>query len=102
MSIRRTIPAVLAACLLTGLVACEDKLTRENYEKITVGMSQSEVFKILGKGQKEEPSGMNISGAGIASGSAQTNQTTYTWRKGNVEIGVTFENGKVVSHMMRP
>ncbi|CAG0966253.1 hypothetical protein PHYC_01000 [Phycisphaerales bacterium] len=101
MSIRRAASAVLASILLTTLVACEDKINQENYDKVTIGMSQAEVFKILGKGQREEPTGMNISGAGIASGSNQTSQTTYTWRKGNTEIGITFENGKVVNRMMR-
>lgn len=101
MSIRRAASAVLAALVLTTLVACEDKVTQENYDKITMGMSQAEVFKILGKGNREEPTGMNISGAGIAGGSNQTSQTTYTWRSGNTEIGITFENGKVVNRMIR-
>lgn len=46
--------AALASFLLMG---CENKLTKENYDKITVGMTIYEVAEILGPGEKQERGG---------------------------------------------
>ncbi len=42
-----TIKTALAMSLLLGLLACS-KLTQENYNKITMGMSYDEVVSVLG------------------------------------------------------
>lgn len=98
MHARPILAIALGLSLLGAIAGCNDKLTSENYAKIENGMSLSQVQKFLGKGERLEVGGMSISGAGVAGGSAQSSQTSYNWRKGNKEIVVTFENGKVVSH----
>ena len=53
------------ASVLTGLLAlaalalagCENKLTRENYDRIQVGMSLAQVTDILGEGEKQHRGG---------------------------------------------
>lgn len=85
---------MLSMLILTG---CEEKMTAENYAKITNGMDRSQVEHILGgAGEKQENTGMNISAAGMA-GSSTSSRTTYIWKEGRKEISVSFENGKVVS-----
>ena len=94
-------PALLATAVLTTSLAstgCEEKITAASYTRITQGMTLSEVEKILGKGEKQEISGVGISGAGVAGGSATSSLTTYVWRKGTKEISVTFgADNKVMS-----
>lgn len=86
---------VILLCFM--LAACENKISNENYELITNGMSRSSVEDILGPGEKQETGGTSISAAGIA-GSNRSNQIIYSWRKGQAEISVTFDtNGKVIN-----
>jgi len=95
--IRRVALVLLAALLLLPLSGCEDKLTQANYDQIKTGMSLHEVEKILGgKGEMVDRGGMSVSGAGIASGSGQTSQQLYEWRKGSKAITVLVTDGKVV------
>lgn len=97
MSIARfCLPVPVAACVFV-LAACETKVTQENYDKITIGMTQGQVEGILGKGERQDVSGMNISGGGIASGSRTNSQSTYLWKDRNTLLSVTFEDGKVVT-----
>ena len=48
---------LLLICLTGSLMGCENKLTKENYDKIQVGMSIYEVAEILGPGEKQEKGG---------------------------------------------
>lgn len=38
--------------LLVGLTGCSEKITRENYNKLRVGMDYKEVTKVLGEPQE--------------------------------------------------
>jgi hypothetical protein len=58
-----------------------DTLTMENYEKITVGMTPSEVESILGKGSQE--------------GDRGNSAREIVWYNGNALIRVAFTDGKV-------
>lgn len=94
-----TCRALLAVVLVAfGVAACEQKVTVENLEKVKVGMTKGQVEVLLGKGEEQQSGGVGISGAGIAGGSSGSGgQVTYTWRKGNTELSVTYKDGKVVS-----
>lgn len=97
----RPVLTLLAASLTLALVACEDKVTQENFDKITLGMTEGQVQGILGKGERLDVGGMSISGAGIAGGASPNSQTTYEWKSKNTMISVTFDGGKVVQKVMR-
>ncbi|MDX2131108.1 MAG: hypothetical protein SFY69_03530 [Planctomycetota bacterium] len=101
MRIARPVYAAVAALCLVVLVSCDDKATPENYEKVTIGMTMGQVQGILGKGEVQDVGGMSISGAGVAGGSSQNSQVTWTWKNGNTEMSVTFDKGKVVNKSMR-
>jgi hypothetical protein len=94
---RRLILVLIASLMLLPLAGCEDKITQENYDKIKLGMALHDVEIIMGgKGEKIDRGGMSISGGGIATGSGQTTQQLYEWRKGNKAISVLTSDGKVV------
>lgn len=101
---RRTIARPLA-CVLLGLAlalgGCEKKISTENYNKISDGMTLSDVTKILGKGEKEaKAEGASISQAGIMSNRGNANpEDTYKWKDGAAEIVITFRDGKVVNRV---
>lgn len=101
MPMPKAVLALFAGCLLTGLVACDDKVSQENFDKITDGMTEGQVQGILGKGERLDVGGMSISGAGIASGAARNSQTTYEWKSGKTIISVTFQDGKMIQKVMR-
>jgi hypothetical protein len=94
----RLIALVPLCCVL---VACESKVTEENFAKISVGMTKSSVFAILGEGEEQTVGGMGITGGGLMSGPASNRQITYVWKDQGREISVTFENDKVVNKAMR-
>lgn len=74
--------AIVLAALL--FAACGSKVSAENFERISTGMTQKEVAAILG--EPTETSAVSI--AGLSGGMA-------TWRDGNTEISVQFVNDKV-------
>ncbi len=90
--------ASFLVALLLGLIllaGCEAKITRENFDKIETGMSQSKVEKLLGgKGLDETPSGTSITGAGVID-SKKAASTIFRWKDGAKYIVVTFRDGKV-------
>ena len=59
------------------------KITKENYDKIKVGMTRREVEAILGRFPQKEP----LPGA--------VNSEKVTWRDGKKFIQIVFEDGKV-------
>lgn len=77
---------VLPALLITGLLlsACGDAVNRANYERIETGMSQEQVFAVLG-----EPDEFNSIELGELSGA------TARWTGRKQTINVTFTNEKV-------
>jgi len=77
---------ILVGILLTVTPGC-NKVTKENYEKVKVGMTVDEVEDILGKGEMEE--------AGATLGELTGSASVCTWTKGDAKITVTFVNDKV-------
>ncbi|MBK9188722.1 MAG: outer membrane protein assembly factor BamE [Phycisphaerales bacterium] len=91
------IAPLLAVVVCVFLGGCEEKLTNENFASITPGMTMSQVEDILGKGTKQEATGVNISAYGVAGGSTPSEEfVILTWRKGNTHYSVRFKDGKVV------
>jgi hypothetical protein len=52
----RAAPVVVAMVSFL-LLGCENKLTRDNYDRVQVGMSLMQVTDILGEGEKQEKGG---------------------------------------------
>jgi hypothetical protein len=89
--------AVLAGILvLAPLSGCESKVSVDNYNAIATGMTLPQVEAILGKGENVTPTGMSVSGAGIAS-SSSSKDDMYSWKESGAEITVTIRDGKVVA-----
>ncbi|HEX2837609.1 MAG TPA: hypothetical protein VHN77_05735 [Phycisphaerales bacterium] len=95
--VRRTGAVVLGVGLTLGtMTGCEDKLTPENYAQLKTGMTISEAEKILGQGEREEISGVSISGAGIGGGSSVS--VTYTWKaEDGRKIVATVKDGNITA-----
>lgn len=98
-SLRGFAAATVVAVSVAMVGGCDEKLTDENFERVTVGMSYSEVESILGEGKREDSGGVGITGAGIPTGqdSGSSKQQTYTWEEDNKQVVVVFNNGKVQS-----
>lgn len=91
--------AGVLACLSVLLFAsgCEDVVTQENYDQITVGMQLWEVEDLLGKGTEETVGGFGISSGGMMGGEPGSSETTtYVWKEDRREISVTVKGGEVV------
>lgn len=93
--------ALFAAGLLAAfatLSACEkSKVNTVNYDKVTTGMTLSQVQNILGSGTDETPAaGYGVSGSGVL-GSKAAPETTYVWKSSDGgTITVIFKDGKMV------
>jgi outer membrane protein assembly factor BamE (lipoprotein component of BamABCDE complex) len=81
----RILRQLTLALTLLALAACAPRLSQENYDKITNGMTQQEVAAILGP--PSESSGASLFGL---SGGATT------WKDEKTTISVQFVNEKVV------
>ena len=68
------------------LAACGEKLTQENFNKISSGMPYAEVVKILGEPESSEGGGV----FGITAG-------TSVWKDETHQIMIVFLNEKVTS-----
>ncbi len=88
MNGRRLLALGLAAGLF-AIVGCS-KVSQENYDKISTGMSVDEVEDILGSGEVE-------GGGGVAIGDVELSGKVMHWGDDEKGIVVTFANGKVVS-----
>ena len=73
-----------AALLLLALAGCGSKINEENFARIEDGMTEKQVFEILGK-----PTETSSVGALGVSGSAAV------WKDEDARISVQFVNGKV-------
>ena len=87
---RGLLPFFLVTILLLGLSGCDrnplsgSKLTLANYNKITTGMSKSQVEAILGAPTKVETKDMVI-----------FKKTTYRYEDGKNFAMITFKNDEV-------
>jgi len=82
---------LVSALLFMSLAGCASKVTKENYDKIKVGMTLAEVEKVLGKGELQAGASGGIMDV---SGSAKV----YKWVVGEKAITITFVNDKVTAY----
>lgn len=81
---RKCLKLFLFTGMLGVLVACDSKLTSDNFSLVKNGMTEDEVKNLIGK-----PS--NVKAEEILGLSS----TVYTYEKGETEAKVGFINGKV-------
>lgn len=95
MTARICLSIALVACL--ALAGCEAKVTTENYDKVTNGMSYSQVKKILGAGKDDTShAGTSISAPGISQ-TSKSNDVIYVWEdEFGGKIVIVFQDDKVV------
>jgi len=74
------------------LVSCTSKLNKDNYDKISNGMSVSQVESILGKGESQASSSVDLGEYG-----GNISSEVMTWQSGTKVISITFSNGKVMA-----
>lgn len=74
------------------LLGCSGKINNDNYSKISNGMSISQVESILGKGESQASSSIDMGAYG-----GNISSEVMTWQKGMKVISITFSNGKVVA-----
>jgi len=81
--------------VLPVLGGCESKVTSENFDQISTGLSLDQVEQILGSGTDITPSGVGVGTSGLMDRSTSRTRL-YSWRDGNAEITVTFKDGQVL------
>ena len=74
------------------LIGCSGKINKDNYNKISNGMSISQVESILGKGESLASSSYDLGEYG-----GNISSEVKTWQKGMKIISITFSNGKVMA-----
>ena len=74
------------------LTSCSGKLNKDNYDKISNDMSISQVESILGKGESQATSNVNLGEYG-----GNISSEVMTWQSGTKVISITFSNGKVMA-----
>lgn len=101
--INRTVAGALAGVAIVCAAGCTSKLTKENYDKVTRGMTVEEVFALLGPGEKQTEGQASNVAAGIAMGlpgaggkKAPSNREVYMWKENRIEISISFDSGKMV------
>ena len=75
------------------LMACNSTVNKENYTKINTGMTISEVEAILGEGESQASSGVDMSELGLGTITSEV----MVWQEGMSVISITFSNDKVMA-----
>jgi hypothetical protein len=88
----RTLLKTLIFSVSIFLVSCSGNLNKDNYEKISNGMSVSQVESILGKGESQASSNVDLGEYG-----GNISSEVMTWQSGTKVISITFSNGKVMA-----
>ena len=88
----RTLLKTLITSVCIFLVSCSGNLNKDNYEKISNGMSVSQVESILGKGESQASSNVDLGEYG-----GNISSEVMTWQSGTKVISITFSNGKVMA-----
>lgn len=78
--------------LVFFLNSCSGKINIENYDKISNGMSKSKVESILGEGESNASSSIDLGEYG-----GNISSEVITWQSGMKVITITFSNGKVMA-----
>ncbi len=91
---------VLCLCIaipLVFLAGCEDTVTLDSFEQITVGMDLAGVEDIMGgEGELQEASGVGIGYEGMVEKQGGPGKSKdYLWGDENTGILVKFKDGKV-------
>lgn len=76
------------------LLSCGSKINKENYEKISNGMSKSQVESVLGKGESQASSSFD----GISNGESQIKVEVVTYQGGPSGlkiISISYTNDEV-------
>ena len=76
----------------TMLTSCSGKINKDNYGKISDGMSISQVESILGEGESNASSSVDLGEYG-----GNISSEVMTWQSGMKVISITFSNGKVMA-----
>lgn len=92
-AVARAVVSALAFALL--LAGCESKVTQANYDRITEGMKEEQVQKILGIGSESRSQSMRIEDTVFTS-------TQTKWRGDKGTIVVLFLNGEVQQKIFYP
>lgn len=83
---------LLSISFIFLLVSCSGKINKDNYNKVSTGMSISQVEKILGKGDSQASSSVDLGTYG-----GNISSEVMTWQSGLKVISITFSNGKVMA-----
>ena len=82
----------IAVIFILILPSCSGKLNKDNYDKISNGMSVSQVESILGKGESQASSSVYLGEYG-----GNISSEVMTWQSGTKVISITFSNDKVMA-----
>jgi hypothetical protein len=74
------------------LIGCSGKINKDNYSKISNGMSISQVESILGEGESNASSSVDLGKYG-----GNISSELMTWQSGMKIITISFSNGKVMA-----
>ena len=87
--------ALLKTMLLAFVIflsSCSGKINKDKYDKISNGMSISQVELILGKGESQASSSVDLGEYG-----GNVSSEVITWQKGTNVISITFSKGTVMA-----
>ena len=90
-NIIRKIPYIASPAISSKFIV-SGKINSENYNKISNGMSKSEVQAILGEGESQAESSVDMGQYG-----GNISSEVMTWQDGMKVISITFSNGKVLA-----
>ena len=82
----------ISITIILFLTSCSGKLNKNNYDKISNDMSISQVESILGKGESQASSNVDLGEYG-----GNISSEVMTWQSGTKVISITFSNGKVMA-----
>ncbi len=88
----RNIIYPIAVIFVLILASCSGKLNKDNYDKISNDMAVSQVESILGKGESQASSNIDLGEYG-----GSISSEVITWQSGTKVISITFSNGKVMA-----
>jgi hypothetical protein len=74
------------------LMGCSGEINKDNYSKISNGMSISQVESILGEGESNASSSVDLGEYG-----GNISSEVMTWQSGMKVITISFSNGKVMT-----
>lgn len=87
---------IVVLCLL--ITGCGSKVNKGNYDKINNGMTEKEVEAILGTGEEQSSTGVNVPGqsiSGVNVPGMSMSGKSKVWKDGMKIITITFINDKV-------